>query len=86
MFTNGGVAVDAWVKIEGHCSLTCEVVADEAQFSFGHRTGSLELIASEAALETLVSVASDALHRMRADADQDACTTACPAPVSRSAP
>ena len=76
MFTDCGIAVDVWVKIEEHCSITCDVMDDEAQFSFGHRSGSLELITSEKMLETLVSVASDALHRMRADAGQDERETA----------
>lgn len=76
MFTNGGVAVDAWVDIKEGCPLTCDVLDDAAHFSFGHPGRSLTLVASEDALETLVSVASDALHQMRADADEDEPATA----------
>jgi hypothetical protein len=70
VFTVSGICVDSWVKVEGHCSITCDVVGDEAEFRFcgAHSTG-LHLIATEEGLEKLVHTSMDALHRMRAEFD-----------------
>jgi hypothetical protein len=65
VFTNQGISVDSWVQIEGHCSIEHEVTADEAQLTLGHHTGSLTLVASEQALEHLISVAAHALDQIR---------------------
>ena len=65
MFTNQGIAVNAWVTVDGDCSLSCDVIGDQAQFEFGTSTGSLNLIASETGLARLATVANDALTRLR---------------------
>jgi hypothetical protein len=66
MFTNLGIAVDAWVKIDGDCALTCDVADGETQLMFGHRSGSLTLLTNENALGRLVRVAGEALRRLQA--------------------
>lgn len=74
MFTVGGICVDSWVKVEGRCNITCDVVDDEAQFQFGGvRSTGLHMIFTEAGLEKLVHTATDALHRMRAEVDDHEC-------------
>lgn len=66
MITSQGIGVDSWVMMDGDCAVSCEVVGDQAQFMFGHGTGSLHLIATEDALATLVGVAAEALRGFRA--------------------
>lgn len=65
MFTHGGIAVEAWVKIEGNCPIKWEVVHDQAQFMIGPTSATLSLMASEKGLEKLVTTASEALRAMR---------------------
>jgi len=68
VFTVSGICVDSWVKVEGHCSITCDIVGDEAEFRFGgaYSTG-LCMIVTEEGLEKLVHTSTDALRRMRAE-------------------
>lgn len=66
MFTHRGISVDSWVLMEDDCPLSCDMIGDQAQFTFGHASGSLHLVATEEALEKLVRVASEALDRLRA--------------------
>jgi hypothetical protein len=66
MFTSQGIGVDAWVTLDGTCSFSCDVVGEQAQFEFGSSAGSLNLLASECALEQLARVATEALQRLRA--------------------
>ncbi|MGH3870500.1 MAG: hypothetical protein ACRDSR_03130 [Pseudonocardiaceae bacterium] len=67
-----GIYVDSWVKVEGHCSITCDVVDDEAEFRFdgAHSTG-LHMILTEEGLEKLVHTGMAALRRIRAESDDD---------------
>lgn len=66
MFTNGGIAVDSWVRVEAHCEIETEVVGDEAQFTFsGRRRGELSLVVTEAGLEKVVEHFQRALDRIR---------------------
>ncbi|MCE6994168.1 hypothetical protein LZG04_04980 [Saccharothrix sp. S26] len=66
MFTNGGIAVDSWVRVEAHCSIETEVVGDEAQFTFsGRRGGELSLVVTEAGLEKVVEHFQQALAEIR---------------------
>jgi hypothetical protein len=70
VFTMGGICVDSWVRVEGHCGITCDVVGDEAQFRFGGaRSTGLQMIVTEDALEKLVHTSMDALRTMRAELD-----------------
>jgi hypothetical protein len=55
MQTNRGIAVDAWVAIDGDCDLVWSVVGDQAEFEFGHRTGSIGVVATKDALTKLVA-------------------------------
>lgn len=71
MFTNQGIALDTYVQIDGSCTLSCEVIGDEAQFEFGHRTGALSLITNEDSLTKLANVATEALHRLRATQEDE---------------
>jgi len=64
MFTHHGIAVDAWARIEGDCVVKCDVVGDEAQFEIGHRTASLNLVATRAGLKSLMAASADALAAM----------------------
>lgn len=67
MFTVSGICVDSWVRVEGPCDITCDVVGDEAQFRFGgERSTGLQMIVTEEVLENLVQKSADALHRIRA--------------------
>ena len=66
MFVSGGIAIDAWVRIQRGCPIEWHVVADEAQFDIGSSATTLTLVASEEGLAALVTTASDALRAMRA--------------------
>lgn len=66
-----GIQVDAWARLEGHCPMTVEVVASEAQFEIGNRGASLSLVAEEEGLVKLVEVASGALKKLQASDGQD---------------
>jgi hypothetical protein len=70
MSTCNGVSVDAWVTINGHYPITCEIVSDEAHSEIGTRTASVNLIVSEEGLDKLVDTALEALRAMRAPDDQ----------------
>ncbi|MFE2750882.1 hypothetical protein ACFXGA_02640 [Actinosynnema sp. NPDC059335] len=66
MFTNGGIAVDSWVRVEEQCSIESEVVGDEVQFTFsGRRGGELSMVVTEAGLEKVVEHFRRALDRIR---------------------
>ena len=68
MFTVSGICVDSWVRVEGCCGITCDVVGDEAQFRFGGaRSTGLQMIVTEDALEKIVHTSTHALRRMRAE-------------------
>ncbi|MGH3932351.1 MAG: hypothetical protein ACRDTF_20525 [Pseudonocardiaceae bacterium] len=85
MFTHSGIAVEAWVKIEGNCPIKWEVVDDQAQFVIGPNSATLSLIASEEGLKKLVTTASEALRAMRVEPDpipEGAAATHRPAPAS----
>ncbi|NUT50526.1 MAG: hypothetical protein HOV94_24940 [Saccharothrix sp.] len=66
MFTNGGISVDSWVRVEEQCEIASEVVGDEAQFTFsGRRGGELSLVVTEGGLEKLVEHFQGALDKIR---------------------
>jgi hypothetical protein len=65
MFTHQGIAIDAWAKIEGECPISYEVVGDEVQFELGGSAASLNLVATEKGLTTLVSASLRALSTLR---------------------
>ncbi|MEU4739706.1 hypothetical protein AB0G02_04465 [Actinosynnema sp. NPDC023658] len=70
MFTNGGISVDSWVRVEEHCSIEAEVVGDEAQFTFsGRRGGELSMVVTEGGLEKVVEHFQRALDRIRSTDD-----------------
>lgn len=70
VFTVSGICVDSWVRVEGHCGITCDVVGDEAEFRFGGACSTgLHMIVTEEGLEKLVHTSIDALHRMRTELD-----------------
>jgi hypothetical protein len=69
MVLNQGIESNIWVTIDGSCSLECEVTEHLAQFEFGTRAESLNLLADERALERLVRVANEVLDRLRAVPD-----------------
>jgi histidinol dehydrogenase len=72
MVLNQGIESNVWVTIDGSCSLECAVAERLAQFEFGTRAESLNLLADERALERLVRVANEVLERLRAvPEDQD---------------
>jgi hypothetical protein len=84
VFTNQGIAVDSWVSVDGQCWLSCDVIGDQAQFDFGHSTGSLHLNVSEAALARLVQVATEALTRFQAIPDgEEVCFSVTAAAIGR---
>lgn len=65
-----GIHVDSWVRIEGQCDITCEIIGDEAQFQFGGTFSSgLNMIVTEEALRKLVHASRDALRRMNVELD-----------------
>lgn len=66
MFNNRGVSVDASVLIEGHCTVSCAVVGDQAEFTFGSGQGALSLLAQEEALAKIAQVSTEAITRLRA--------------------
>ncbi|MGW4114275.1 hypothetical protein ACWEFJ_25665 [Actinosynnema sp. NPDC004786] len=66
MFTNGGIAVDSWVRVEEQCSIESEVVGDEVQVTFsGRRGGELSMVVTEAGLEKVVEHFRRALDQIR---------------------
>ncbi|SNR48721.1 hypothetical protein SAMN06265360_10783 [Haloechinothrix alba] len=66
MFSSHGIEVDSWVRIDGSCRITGEVVGDEAQLRLGGvRSSGLDMIADEAGLERLVARCSEVLDTMR---------------------
>jgi hypothetical protein len=66
MFTNGGIAVDSWVRVEEQCSIESEVAGEEAHFTFsGRRGGELSMILTEAGLEKVVEHFQRALDQLR---------------------
>jgi len=65
MNTLFGIALDTWATIDRECDMKSEVVAGQAQFTLGHRTGCLQLVMDEAGLAKLVDVAQETLSRMR---------------------
>jgi hypothetical protein len=76
MFTNGGIAVDSWVRIEKGCAIECDVVGDEAQFTFGgRRGGELSMIVTEDGLEQVVEHFQRALDQFRANPAPTAAST-----------
>jgi hypothetical protein len=67
VYTNGGIAVDSWVRIEEGCSIQADVVGDEAQFTLsGSRAGELSMVVTEGGLEKLVEHFQRALEDLRA--------------------
>lgn len=66
MLTYRGIAVDSWVVVDDECELKCEVAGDQAQFAFGHRTGSLNLVVSPVSLAKLARMATEAFTRLEA--------------------
>jgi hypothetical protein len=70
VFTVSRICVDSWVKVEGHCGITCDVVGDEAEFRFGGTNfPGLCMIVTEEGLEKIVHTSMDALRGMRAELD-----------------
>lgn len=66
MYLNGGIVVDAWVKLDGQCEIECDVVGGEAQFSFGSgRAPGLQMIVTEAGLAKLMRKGGEALAEIR---------------------
>jgi hypothetical protein len=60
------IITNTWVAVEvdDTCSLSCEVVGDQAQFQFGHGgDGSLSLVINEGSLERLARLANEAVER-----------------------
>ncbi|HWE88985.1 MAG TPA: hypothetical protein VG317_05920 [Pseudonocardiaceae bacterium] len=66
MFTDRGISVDASVLVEGHCSVSCEVLGDQAEFTFGSDRGALSLLANEAALAKIARISTEAITRLQA--------------------
>ena len=66
MDTLFGIGLDVWVNIDRDCDMSHEVVGDQAQFTLGHRNGTLQLILDEAGLTQLVDEARKTLGEMRA--------------------
>ncbi|APU16964.1 MULTISPECIES: hypothetical protein [Actinoalloteichus] len=66
-----GISVDAWVKLEGGCRVSVDIVGDEAQIRFGAvRSDGIDLIATEEGLEQLVETSAAALAELRAKLDE----------------
>lgn len=65
METHDGIAVDATVIIDGDCEIEYEVSANTIEIKCGHRTGSLFLGMSEAAVTRLMMIETAALEEMR---------------------
>lgn len=56
MFLSQGIAVDTWVMASRDCDMSCEIVGDQAQFTFGHASGSLNLVLDQAGLAKLADI------------------------------
>lgn len=65
MKTQFGIALDTWVTIDRDCDMTHEVVAEQAQITLGHPTGTLQLILDERGLTKLLEVANKTLGELR---------------------
>lgn len=66
MKTQFGIALDTWVTIDRDCDMTHEVVAEQAQITLGHPTGTLQLILDESGLSKLLEIAHQTLGELRA--------------------
>ncbi len=66
MYTNGGIEVDAWVRIEDGCRVEWKVIGEEAEFSLsGRRSGLLCMVATEEGLATVHEHLGKALAELR---------------------
>jgi hypothetical protein len=65
-----GIALDAWVTIDGDCPMTSEVSKSEVQLELGHGIGSLHLVLGEDGLTRLLEIANEALAEMRTEGVQ----------------
>ncbi len=65
MNTFQGIAMDAWIDVDGDCPMVGEVVGREAQIELGHSTGSLHLVLTERGLGNLADVLATALAELR---------------------
>ena len=65
MHTSQGIALDAWVDVDGDCPIHGEVVGQQAQIELGHSTGSLHLVLTEQGLANLARVLTVTLTNMR---------------------
>jgi hypothetical protein len=65
MNTFQGIAMDAWIDVDGDCPMSGEVVGSQAQIELGHSTGSLHLVLTERGLGNLVDVLTTALTKLR---------------------
>lgn len=71
VFRPTGIIVDSWVRVEGHCDMSCDVTGDEAELRFGDEAATgLQMIVTEEGLENLVRMGTDALNKMRANLDE----------------
>jgi hypothetical protein len=66
LYVHQPIILDSWVRVEGDCPLSCEVIGNDANFEFGTKASALHLTASEPALIKLVAVATEALTRLQA--------------------
>ena len=66
MFLSQGISVDTWVTASRDCEISCEVVCDQAQFTLGHATGSLNLVLDQGGLANLADIVAETIARWRA--------------------
>ncbi|HWC80765.1 MAG TPA: hypothetical protein VG756_12480 [Pseudonocardiaceae bacterium] len=66
MFTHRGIGLATWASVDEDCSLSCEVIGDQAQFDVGHATGMLHLVVDQGALARLAEITAEALSAWRA--------------------
>ncbi len=66
MFGGNRITVDVWVDVASGCHIDCQVVGDQAQFTFGSPGQTLMLTLTEDLLARLAPLTCDALARWRA--------------------
>jgi len=78
MFTTQGISLDTWAGLTAECTMSAEVVGDQAQLQFGHGSGSLSLVTNEPGLAKLLRLVTDVWTRWQAAANGDRIAFAVP--------
>jgi len=66
VLTVQGISLGTWASLTAECDMSADVIGDQAQLQFGHRSGSLCLVTDEPGLAKLLRLATDVLTQWQA--------------------